>query len=349
MGGAERVLSLLSQAFMERGHAVSVVTLYGDQKDFFDLPTDIQRVTLGVTGSIQSMWRLSRLRRAILSTRPDVVISFICRMNIMTLMAMSGAGTPVIVSERTDPGAYQVSQIWKRLRGWTYPYADRIVVQSTRALEYFLPELNRNACIIPNPVIAPPVEDVQERSLLRKPMILSIGRFIQEKRFDLLIHAFSKLREKYPKWALTIFGDGPLRKDYELLQRKMGLEECLYLPGNVKHPYEMLKQADLFVLSSSVEGFPNALCEAMACGLPVISSDCPSGPREIIRNNVDGVLVPPNDVDTLSEAMDRLMSDEQERKSLASRAPEIIQRFGIEEVVNQWEALLALAVKGGRV
>ncbi len=334
------MLVLLSKAFLRRGHAVSVVTLLGEENDFYELPSQVQRMSLGISGPFQAMWRISALRKSILSTRPDVVISFIYRMNILTLMAMWGRRVPVVVSERSDPGAYRIRKIWDCLRWLIYPGAARVVVQSEGALRYFLPRFRERSCVIPNPVISPPVTDSSSNTVPDQLMILSIGRFIEEKRFALLIGAFSKLKEKHPEWKLTILGDGPLRNDLELLRHQLGLESHLHLPGCVKDPYTILREADLFVLSSRVEGFPMALCEAMACGLPVISTDCPSGPRDIIRDGVDGILVPPGDVDALAVKMDHLMKDEPERRRLGSRAVEVVGRFGIEKVISMWEEML---------
>jgi len=167
-----------------------------------------------------------------------------------------------------------------------------------------------------------------------------MGRFYHQKGFDLLLRAFARLKDRYAQWTLTILGDGPLRDELQRLCEKLGVSERVFLPGRVKNPEHFLKQAELFVLPSRFEGFPNALCEAMACGLPVIASDCPSGPREIIRDGKDGVLVPNQDIRALTGAMGWLMSNEAERNRLAAAAVEVIERFGMEKIIKRWESVL---------
>lgn len=345
LGGAERTLAFLAKHFMERGHAVSVVTLYSPEKDFYALPSKMNRKTLGMTRPAQIFHQFPLLRRTILSTEPEVIISFLDKMNVMTLTSMWGTEVPVIVCERTDPSGYSIGPIWDQLRWWTYRAATGIVVQSKGTADYFLPKFKDKISIIPNPVTRPASSDRPPDMSLPKPCIVGMGRLVAEKRFDLLIRAFAQIKDQYPEWTLVILGEGPLRGELERLRDAVGLADRLLLSGRAQNPDDLLKQADLFVLSSSVEGFPNALCEAMACGLPVIATDCPSGPREIVRDGIDGLLVPNQDEAALSKAMDRLMSKEEERRRLAARAVEVVDRFGVEKVAEMWEALFAQAVR----
>ncbi len=194
--------------------------------------------------------------------------------------------------------------------------------------------------VIHNPVVRPAMHATRTA----KPpdaahTLVAMGRLVEEKGFALLVRAFAQLAAKHASWSLEIWGIGPLRAALERLARGFGVERRVMLPGFTRRPSEVLSRADLFVLSSLTEGFPNALCEAMACGLPVVSFDCSSGVRQIIRPGIDGVIVPRADVASLAASLDRLMSSEAERASLGSRAVEVADRFAIETTMAQWEAL----------
>jgi len=357
-GGAERALSTMANYWAAKRWKITLL-IYddGSTPTFYSLDSQIRTIALGIAGVSTNMIaglfnnlkRVYVLRKAISVSKPDAVISFMDKNNVITLLATRGLKVPVVVSEQTDPASHSIGRIWEQLRRWTYPWADHVVVQSQRALAYFPPKVQARSIVIPNPVEPIPEGKTSSDDLLGKPSIIGMGRLVREKGFDLLLKAFARLKDRYPNWTLTILGDGNLRPQLESLRAELGLENRVHLPGIVKNPHQILKQAEIFVFSSRYEGFPMALTEAMACGLPVISTDCPSGPREIIRDGVDGVLVPPEDVDALAVAMDRLMSDEAERNRLASRATEVSERFGLEKVMGMWEEVLNRVIKERRL
>ncbi len=353
-GGAERVMSIMANYWVVKEWEITLLTFDdGTEPPFYDLDYRVCHIPLSIAGDspnlFVSIWqnlkRIQILQSAIAQSKPDAVISFVDQVNVLTLLATRSLNIPVVVSERVDPALYSIGRIWEQLRRWTYPLADRLIVQTQGALSYFSSGRKTRVCVIPNPVVLPiRGKDISDRLLVERSL-MAMGRLTQQKGFDLLLQAFARLKDHYPEWTLTILGEGKLRTELESLRDSLGLCDRVHLPGVVKNPYKALVQADIFVMPSRFEGFPNALCEAMACGLPVISTDCPSGSREIIRDGVDGILVSNENVEALAAAMERLMSDEAERKRLSTRAPEVLERFSLEKVMGMWEKLLAQVVE----
>jgi GalNAc-alpha-(1->4)-GalNAc-alpha-(1->3)-diNAcBac-PP-undecaprenol alpha-1,4-N-acetyl-D-galactosaminyltransferase len=354
-GGAERVITRMANYWAERGWEITLLIFTdGKEAPFYALnqlidyrPLDIATVSPNpVAGILNNLSSVGLLRTAILASNPDVVISFMEQTNVTTILATRSLNIPVLVSVRNDPAMLSPGKMWEILLRWTYPFADQVVVQTERAGNYFSAKLQDRIVVIPNPVILPPPEPSGEVATLPGDRsLIAVGRLVPQKGFDLLLQALAQIKDTHPDWVLTILGEGELRSQLESLRDQLGLTDRVYFPGRVKNPHEFLKQADIFIMSSRFEGFPNALCEAMVCGLPVISTDCPNGPREIIRDGVDGILVPSEDVSALATAMDRLMSDPQTRQLLAAAAPELAERFSLEKVMLIWESLVKAVIE----
>jgi len=357
-GGAERVMAVLASSWAEEGHEVTLLTLKREVKPAQELHPDVKLRNLGLTGepaasslsaAFRQVARFRALRRAIRESQPDVVISFMERTNVLTLVATRGFGAPVIVSERVDPRHYDIGRLWNGLRSLTYRWAAALVCQSRTSLMWFEQKMKVKGCVIPNPVLACKEGPARlPRKNAEGPTMVAMGRLVDQKGFDLLLDAFGQLSARYPDWSLLIMGEGPLRSELEARARALHLEHQVQFAGEVPDPFPVLRAASLFVLSSRFEGFPNALCEAMACGVAVVSFNCPSGPAEIVRHRVDGILVPPGDVSALVAALDALMKDEHERDRLASRAPEVVERFSRDKVLLLWEQLFEEVNSSGR-
>jgi GalNAc-alpha-(1->4)-GalNAc-alpha-(1->3)-diNAcBac-PP-undecaprenol alpha-1,4-N-acetyl-D-galactosaminyltransferase len=344
MGGAERVMSILANYWATHGWQVTLIMLVDRSKPpFYKLDPQIKLIQLGVSGgsanaftALLNVWqRVKVLRSAIIASEPDVVISFMGTASVLTLMAGWNTNLPVIVCKHIYPGLSELNQVWQFLIKLTYRYADLVTVLTQNALPFFPAEKGYRTIVMPNPVLMPAAEIVTER-LLPTPTLIAVGRLAPQKGFDLLILAFAKLRDKHPDWHLTILGEGQIRSELEALRTQLELGDVVHLPGQMQNVNAYLRQADIFVMSSRFEGFPMALCEAMACGLPVISTDCLSGPREIITDGVDGILVATEDVDALAVGLDRLMSNPIERAKFSQAAPSVLDRFGLEQVMKMW-------------
>jgi glycosyltransferase involved in cell wall biosynthesis len=260
--------------------------------------------------------------------------------NVTTMMASAGLGVSVIVAEHSNPRVNPANRTWRLLRRLTYRFAEKVVVLNEDAADYFRQTKNTSVRVIPNPVVSPALNQTRADSQVGSRMLVAMGRLVYVKGFDLLLRAFAKLKDKRADWELTILGEGPLRAELESLRDELGLANTVTFPGTVTNPDHFLSQADLFVMSSRVEGFPMALCEAMASGLPVICTEYSSGPREIITDEFDGLLVPSEDVTALANAMDRLMGDALTRKRFGLNAVAVAERFSIRRVMGLWEEIL---------
>ena len=348
-GGAERVLTILANSWIARGWEVTLISLNDSAwVSFFELDPQVHWVRLSllkeVANPLAGLWnnflRVRALRRAIRKSNPQVVISFIETMNVLTLAAMRDLKIPIIISERTDPSKHRVGAAWNLLRTWLYPSARRLVVICNNNQAFFKPLLGDRVCTIPNPIFPPPAVQGETPFLPHRPFVIAAGRLSHEKGHDILIRAFAKLGDHHPDWNLLILGEGSQRDELERLVAEFGLGEKVFLPGRVKNPYDYYLKADLFVLPSRYEGFGNVLGEAMVCGMPLVAANCSPGVVEIVQDGVNGLLAEPNDVDSLAAAMENLMSDGNRRASLGEQARLTSQRFSPDSVMTQWENLV---------
>jgi GalNAc-alpha-(1->4)-GalNAc-alpha-(1->3)-diNAcBac-PP-undecaprenol alpha-1,4-N-acetyl-D-galactosaminyltransferase len=344
LGGAERVMCTMANYWAQQGWDVTLLTLnHGAMDVRHQLDSrviwrdmDFAATRRAAYPKLRTLACLRKLRRAVVESRPDAVISFLTSTNVMTLLATAGLRVPVIVSERVDPAHEPISRRWEQLRRLTYPRASRLVVQTSAARHYFSEGLRRRSIVIPNPVDFPARTEPKGASNL----VIGIGRLAEQKRFDRLIRAFHAIAGQNPSWTLEIWGDGPERPALECLIGELGVGQRVALRGYTHDISAQLARARIFVLSSDFEGFPNALCEAMANGVASISTDCPSGPSDIIQNGVNGVLVARESTDELATAIDGLMGDAPARDAIAAQGRKIVERFTLSGVMNQWESAI---------
>ena len=351
-GGAERVLTLLANELCKKGWSVTVLTFdSGRETAFFKLHSDVQHWPLSLKREQGGWWKAIKvhflrpwvLRKAIRKSGPDAVLAFIDQMNILTLMATIGLKIPVIVSERSHP-AFNISKLCSLLRQVVYKRSARLVLQTRDACDFFSSSIPKR--IIPNPVLVPEYSEPALKSETNSKTLMAMGGLREVKGFDLLLRAFAPLCNKFPDWVLEIWGEGVQRKTLESLRDELGLRERVRFPGLTKEHHQTMSQVDIFVLSSRSEGFPNVLGEAMACGLPVVSFDCRSGPSELIQDGVNGLLVPPESIQELSSSLERLMASAELRKSLGEQAQKITEIYSLDKIVQSWEELIAEVVRG---
>jgi len=336
-------MTRLANFWASEGHDICLVTVDDDRSDFFELDPKVERRVLRCAGASKSLiqalarnWRTLRyLRGVIRDMAPDAVLSFMDSTNVLTSLAAIGLRRRVVVSERNNPDLNPLPLVWKLARRFAYHLADCIVVQTEAVRDWYVDRGLSNVVVIPNPVIAgyiPSAErDAYRASLARNKdelIVVSVGRLVDQKGFDVLLEAFAALRTLLAGVAvrLCIAGEGPLREQLGAQIAARDLSGNVTLLGNVHAVEKLLAAADLFVSSSRFEGFPNVLAEAMAIGCSVVSFEYNYGPRELITHGVDGLLVPPGDYEALAQAMCALIRDCGLREGLGRAAQEKINR-----------------------
>lgn len=341
-GGAERILVWLANRFAVSGNRVRILRLEGPERPVFYTPDstvelaslDLSGESAGLFSAIATNWhRVRRLRRALAAFGPDRIVSFGTETNVLSLLA-AGRRWPVVVAERCDPNFYPANRIWRFLRAATYPRAARVVFQ-TRAAQAALSGTLRST-VIANPVDRPaPV--LPDEVAPHPTDLVAMGRLVPQKGFDILLEAIARLSPSHCRPTLRILGDGQERGLLEEQARRLGISQQIEFAGVVRSPVAYLRAAKIFVMPSRFEGFPNALCEAMAVGLAVVATDCPSGPSDIVADGKTGVLVAPESPDALATAIGQLLGDEATRQKMAQAAAGIADVFGPDRIFEEWQ------------
>lgn len=356
-GGAERVVVSLAEGFQLDGHQVTVITGTEKDTDFYQLPPGVDRLPLGIMGisknpldAIKSnLERVSTLRKAIKASEPDIVMAHLTETNVLTVLATLKTQYPVLITEHCDPNLISYGRFWETLRRLVYPFATKLVSVSQGVEDYFTWMPKNKKTVIYNPFFvsknASSEIEIPTGVDPERKWIMSMGRLTEQKGFDILLRAFAKVAPKYPDWQLIILGEGELRNELEGLKAELNLNDRAVLPGRVKNPFLLMERAQFFVMSSRFEGFPMAHGEAMLCGLPIIATDCPSGPKELIRDGIDGILIPNQDEAALTVAIERLITNPEEREKFAKSAPEVGTRFSLKNIIQDWTNISDRAIK----
>jgi len=338
-GGAERVISEMSNYWAKKGWDISIITIgvTKGQKDFYPLHSSIKRVNLSVKPSkfkINIPILLWKIRTFIKKDKPDIVISFITQSNIIMLLALIGIKVKKIISDRADPYQEKVGFLPKRV---IYPLCDTLVIQTDGVKKFYEKIPSLKVATIPNPISKPTIEKSKSFNF-NSPTIVAMGTLKKIKGFDILINAFANIHHKYPDWNLVVFGEGRDRLVLEELIEEHHLQNRFFLPGLIDNPRNTISDASIFVLSSLKEGFPNVLIEAMSVGLPCVSFDCNFGPSEIIDNNKNGILVETGNQKALQDALEKLINSKSLRDELGNRAKnDSMNKYYIDNIMKEWE------------
>jgi GalNAc-alpha-(1->4)-GalNAc-alpha-(1->3)-diNAcBac-PP-undecaprenol alpha-1,4-N-acetyl-D-galactosaminyltransferase len=368
-GGAERVCVNLANAWAARGHRLTILTgSHGPEPTAYPIDARVCRRDLdwkrfatvrelnrnsaecllrGMHGVTSAPFKrqiplLAILRHAILKTSPDVVVAHLDVTNLRVILAMHETKLPVIVCEHTDSTKVGIG-VWQQPRKLLYRRVAAVVAPHPAIAKWF-ERHGATARAIPNVLHSPPARAAKSNARQRRRLV-TLARLSPERHTSLSILAFADIAAEFPDWDLEINGEGRLYESLEQLAASVAPGR-IHLRGFTDDPYAVLSAADLFVSTSWVEGFGNAIWEALASGVPVVAMDSGAPVRSLVRDGVDGLIVRPFRRAALAKALASLMGDEERRQSFAVRAPEVVDRFSLESALRQWDELLAEVVTG---
>lgn len=350
-GGAQRVLIQLAANWLSLGRRVTIVTQAGPEDDFFKVPDGALRLVAGGLGSsptliqrfFANLRRIMLLRSAIRKADAPVLVSFVGRTIVTSILACVGLQVRLIISERNDPTRQSLGRVWDVLRRLLYRHADLVTANTTGALTALSEFVTTDKlALVPNPVTA----NKAAPEVPRKPVFLSVGRLTHQKGYDVLVDAFSRTAGNLPDWRLQIVGRGELQAALQAQSVNQQVGSRVDWPGLVADPAPFYASAEVFVLSSRYEGMPNALLEAMSHGLAVIVTNASPGPLEYVTNEVSGLVVPADDPERLAEAMLRLACNQDLRHRLGKEAASRMEQLRPENVMQVWNRVVGFPVDG---
>ena len=344
-GGSQRVILNLTESLLAKGYQVTIVTASVAENEY-ELPQSANRIISDITKEEETTSRIlnlknrfRKLRNIWKSEQPDVIVSFIGKNNFMSILTSRGLRIPVIVSVRAEP-TIEYYNFWMRfLAKHLLGKAEGIVLQTEDSKLFFPQKTLKKAVVLPNPLDPEFTKEIYRGEKEKK--IVMVGRIHSLKNQKLVIDAFAPIASKYSDYILEIWGDG---EDYESMKNyitSLHLENQIFMPGATGKVREKIESASLYILSSNAEGMPNSLMEAMALGLPCISTDCPcGGPRMLIQDGKNGLLTPVKDAQAMTKAIDRILGNPQFAEELGKKALDIRETLSPEKVNDAWESYL---------
>lgn len=344
-GGAERVLVNLADYFVNEGYRVTMVTQYR-LEDEYPLNEKVSRIISDISGEettksriINFARRFRKLRNIWKKEKPDVILSFIGKNNMMAILTSRFLKIPVAVSVRAEPSEEYYNSWMRFMARHLFARADRVILQTRRCFEFFPEKVRRKAVILRNPISGGFFRERYEGE--REKSIVAVGRVDENKNHELLIRAFAGIAREFPDYKLIIYGEGDLRDRLGKLACRLGLSDRILLPGSIENVAEAIYKSAIFVLSSNSEGVPNTLIEAMLMGLAVIATDCPcGGPADLIESGYNGFLVPVKGTEEMKEKLRFLLNNLQTADKMGRNAVKIGEIYAADKVYGEWEKLL---------
>ncbi len=373
-GGAEHVMVNLAEYFFTRGYHVTLVTTYISDNEYevphsawkvvdedinavkatvVDKPGQTRNVDLhgGLEGGIDRIFsaiddtgmnrikafktRFDTLKNIWKKIKPDLILSFIGKNNIMAIMTAKSLGIPVVVSVRAKFEMEYPSKGMMLAMKYTFPKAAGIVLQSRGASMQLPDKIKRKVVVLPNSINPDFIRDLYQGE--RDKIIVSVGRIDANKNHKLIIDSFNKIKDVYPDYKLEIYGDGPDRDKLTKYVEEKNLADKVIFKGSVTDVADKIQTAGMFILASDMEGLPNALIEAMSLGLPCITTDCMYDTSELIQDNINGLVVPKGDIASMTEAIRLIIDDSELAKKLGNEAFKIKEEVAPDVINRKWE------------
>lgn len=340
-GGAERVIAQIANHMSKVNIQCTIVTL-DDEEVFYQLDSKVILHSIGEKSSNpyqDKLLKYHNLRYYVKEVKPDIVLAMPEEIGIYVIPALLGIKIPVVVSERNNPWVMPWKKVTRIMRKAFYPFADGFIFQTKQAASFFPKKIQNKGVILPNPLDIKRIP-ARYKGEKRKE-IVGAGRLEKQKNFPLLIKSFAKFYKENPDYNLIIYGEGSLRTELEDLASLLLPKEVYSFPGRTTELLERIRGATMFVLSSDFEGMPNVVIEAMAMGMPVISTNCPSGgPAELIQNGVNGVLTSVGDINEMYEAMIKVAQSEEYAQYLGKNAEKVKEKLNSNDVIEKWRNYL---------
>ena len=337
--GAERVMSILINQSAKAGHEVFAVLTGTTEVDYeIDERVKIYKVPEllknGNRGILRATEKVSVIKRILLDIQPDLVVSFITICNIYVSLALKGTKIPFIVSERNLPNKDCSSRAMRMVRDFCYRFPTGFIFQTAEARAFFNAKIQQRSVVIPNPVKSNlPFADVKNA----KKKIVAAARLMPQKNYPMMLKAFRLFLNEHPDYTLHIFGDGAQKEALLTLANELSISENVIFEGNVPDLHDRIRDAKMFVLSSDYEGISNSLLEALAMGLPCVSTDCPcGGSRMLIEDGVSGLLTPVGDEVAFYQAMCKIAENEELAYTISQTAMQVRELYSEEIIVGRY-------------
>lgn len=336
-GGAERAVVLLSNKLSSRGHDVTIVCM-PNTDDSYSIDKSVRLIKLPKYNSAfkDLFVRANNLKKVFDKYSPDIIVSFTTQKNVCVLLGTMISHHKVIVSERNDPYQDPKNKLIRFLRKMLYHRSDGFVFQTEDAKDYFSESIQLRSCVIPNPVNESISRDICERKTNK---VVTVARLEPEKNTIMAIQAFERVLTKHSDYDLYIYGEGSYRDEISKYISTRHLEDKVHLEGFVSDVYDRIKDAKAFVFPSNYEGISNALMEALALGIPTVSTDHPiGGARLLIKDGETGFLVPVGDVDAMANRLELILSDQALGNRISQNSVSyIFDSFNVDRIVQMWE------------